>query len=394
MRAVFADTGYWVAISNPRDALHLQAKDLSRSLRPVHLVTSETVLTEYLNDFSQRGQFLRRAAVALIERLRSDPNTTIVRQTSTHFWSAFDLYAARTDKAWSHTDCASFRIMERHRLSEALAYDKHFEQAGFKALLRRAYRGVLVPSSPQGVSRGMTLDTWCCSDVGLVRSSNQDAFECLPEGRLFMVADGMGGHADGDVASRIAVETIRDVLAADPGKLGSESDSLKRAVLAADARIRASSGGRVGTAAMGTTVVVLKLSADMRQAHWAHVGDSRLYRLRGALLELLTADHTEFGEAYRRTRPIPLDLPHTNQLLEVLGVGPPPKVGHGADAVQPGDLFLLCSDGLSGCVPPRSLQSELGLSRSLEATGTALLALSCAAGAPDNVTIVLLRIPT
>jgi len=85
MRAVFADTGYWIAISNPRDALHLQAKAVSRALSPVRLVTSETVLTEYLNDFGQRGEFLRRTAVRLTERLRRDPNTTIVRQTSPHF---------------------------------------------------------------------------------------------------------------------------------------------------------------------------------------------------------------------------------------------------------------------------------------------------------------------
>ena len=136
MRAVFADTGYWIAISNPRDALHFRAKTVSLALSPVRLVTSEMVLTEYLNDFGQRGEFLRRAAVKLTERLRKDPNTTIVRQASAHFWAAFDLYAARADKTWSHTDCASFRTMERYRLTEALTYDKHFEQAGFKALLR------------------------------------------------------------------------------------------------------------------------------------------------------------------------------------------------------------------------------------------------------------------
>ena len=136
MRAVFADTGYWIAISNPRDSLHLHAKDVSRALSPVCLVTSEMVLTEYLNDFGQRGTFLRRAAAKLTERLRRDANTTVVRQTSARFWAAVDFYAARADKAWSHTDCASFHIMERYRLTEALTYDKHFEQAGFRALLR------------------------------------------------------------------------------------------------------------------------------------------------------------------------------------------------------------------------------------------------------------------
>lgn len=138
MRVVFADTDYWIAVSNPRDALHTQARDLSRALHPVHVVTSEMVLTEYLNDFSRRGEFLRRAASTLVERLRKSANTTIVPQTTVQFWEAVSFYGTRSDKAWSHTDCASFRVMQVWRLREALTHDRNFEQAGFKALLRDA----------------------------------------------------------------------------------------------------------------------------------------------------------------------------------------------------------------------------------------------------------------
>jgi predicted nucleic acid-binding protein len=118
MSAVFADASYWIAMSNPRDSLHVQAKHFSRALHRVRLITTEMVLTEYLDDYSHRGEFLRKAAVASVERLRRDPNVTIVSQTSAQFRDALALYAARGDKTWSLTDCASFRIMQRYRLSQ------------------------------------------------------------------------------------------------------------------------------------------------------------------------------------------------------------------------------------------------------------------------------------
>jgi predicted nucleic acid-binding protein len=96
------------------------------------------VLTELLNDFASRGEDLRRAAVTAVERLQEDPRVLVVPQTSVLFREALLLYTARGDKAWSQTDCASFRIMEDHGLSEALTHDRHFEQAGFKALLRES----------------------------------------------------------------------------------------------------------------------------------------------------------------------------------------------------------------------------------------------------------------
>lgn len=136
MRTVFADAAYWIAMSNPRDFLHARAKELSRSHQTVHLVTSEMVLTEFLDDYCHRGEFFRRAAVAAVERLRKANNVTIIPQTSAQFLDALTLYAARSDKTWSLTDCTSFRIMEAHEIREALTHDTHFEQAGFRALLR------------------------------------------------------------------------------------------------------------------------------------------------------------------------------------------------------------------------------------------------------------------
>ena len=136
MRVVFADTGYWVALLNPHDELRDRAKKISESLNPVHIVTSEMVLTEVLNDFSKRGDYLRKVATELIDCIQENPNVTLISQTSKQFQQGLKLYKNRLDKNWSLTDCVSFKIMEDMSIYEALAYDKHFEQAGFIALLR------------------------------------------------------------------------------------------------------------------------------------------------------------------------------------------------------------------------------------------------------------------
>jgi predicted nucleic acid-binding protein len=138
MRTLFVDAVYWIGLLNPRDNLHEQTVSLSRSLdlNQICLVTTEMVLTEFLNAFAERGTALRRAAAELVLRLRQDVKTRIVPQTSPQFDEALQLYRSRHDKEWSHTDCASFRVMEQEGITEALSYDRHFEQAGFKALMR------------------------------------------------------------------------------------------------------------------------------------------------------------------------------------------------------------------------------------------------------------------
>ena len=136
MKTVFADTGYWIALLDPQDTLHSKAINLSITFTQVQIVTSEMVLTEILNHFSKRGNFLRSAAANFIESLQENPAITIIPQTDSIFQQALILYKQRPDQAWSHTDCSSFCIMQQQNILEALAYDKHFEQAGFIALLR------------------------------------------------------------------------------------------------------------------------------------------------------------------------------------------------------------------------------------------------------------------
>jgi predicted nucleic acid-binding protein len=136
MRAVFADTGYWVAVIHPHDGLHEQAMAVSAQLGECSLVSSEMVLVEVLNTFSGRGQHLREAASRTVREITADPNVEVFPQTPQLFREALALYEARADKNWSLTDCASFVIMKKRRIDEALTDDHHYIQNGFKALLK------------------------------------------------------------------------------------------------------------------------------------------------------------------------------------------------------------------------------------------------------------------
>ncbi len=136
MKLTFADTGYWIALVNPDDALHASAKSISRSLSPMKIITSEMVLTELLNAFCRKGETFRKTAVEFVQDLYEDSDIEIVPQSSDRFKAALRLYEQRLDQAWSLTDCDSFQIMQQRKIQEALAYDRHFEQAGFMALLR------------------------------------------------------------------------------------------------------------------------------------------------------------------------------------------------------------------------------------------------------------------
>lgn len=136
MRQVFADAVFWTALLSPRDSLHLKAWELSQTIPREWVVTSEMVLTEMLNTLSNHGPISRTAAVRTVEAFGISGDTIVVRQTPEQFERALQRYKRGADQEWSLTDCASFLIMEDMGIREALTYDQHFVQAGFKALLR------------------------------------------------------------------------------------------------------------------------------------------------------------------------------------------------------------------------------------------------------------------
>ena len=134
MKVVFVDTGFWIARFIPNDNHHQRATEVTKALGAARLLTSEMVLNEFLAALSRAS--LRSTAVAAVRKIVANPNVEVVPQTSIQFREAFEFYAKHADKAWSLTDCASFKLMAERGVSEALAHDHHFEQAGFKALLR------------------------------------------------------------------------------------------------------------------------------------------------------------------------------------------------------------------------------------------------------------------
>jgi predicted nucleic acid-binding protein len=129
----FADTGYWIALANTQDELHQRARTWSRRIR-ARLVTTDAVLLEVADAFA--GDRWRSVAVALIEDVLDDPEITVVPLDRPLFIQALALYRSRADKEWGLTDCISFVVMQERGITEALAYDQHFVQAGFSALLR------------------------------------------------------------------------------------------------------------------------------------------------------------------------------------------------------------------------------------------------------------------
>lgn len=135
MRMVFADANYWIGLFNPRDQLHTIALAASRKLGRTRLVTSEMVLVEVLNGLAKYIG-LRASIIAAVDAISANPNTEIVPQTAMLFREALGFYRAHQDKEWGLTDCSSFIIMRQRGLTEALTSDRHFEQAGFRALLR------------------------------------------------------------------------------------------------------------------------------------------------------------------------------------------------------------------------------------------------------------------
>lgn len=136
MRVVFADTGYWIATLDPGDGLHEKAQVVTEQMRPIQILTTDMVLVELLTSMSRRGEYNRRLAAETVRALMTSPDVEVVEQTRAQFEAAVARYAFRLDQQWSVTDCASFLLMEERYVKEALAYDRHFEQAGFVALLR------------------------------------------------------------------------------------------------------------------------------------------------------------------------------------------------------------------------------------------------------------------
>ena len=243
------------------------------------------------------------------------------------------------------------------------------------------------------------------TDVGMKRTHNEDYFSIIEDEQLFMVADGMGGHASGEVASKMSAETIgeffqrtKDEEATWPFKMDRRLNYIENrlvcSVKLANYRIFHAAASDIRYKGMGTTLVSVLLAGD--KLHVGHVGDSRCYRSRRVGLQQITRDHSLL-EDYKDAKPDMTEeeernFPHKNVITRALGMREAVEVDIKNHAIEDGDIFLLCSDGLSGMVPDRDLQETIQtFSNDLERCVAELVDRANRNGGVDNITCLLLQ---
>ncbi len=248
----------------------------------------------------------------------------------------------------------------------------------------------------------MQLESYARTDPGPVREQNEDALLVDLERGIFVVADGMGGHAAGEVASAMAVNAVHEILigqedpdetrlvrdleAADAADLLRER--LRYAMNQASISIRRESEFRPETRGMGTTLVVLVIEGA--QAHIAHVGDSRAYMWRTGRLTRLTRDHTVVQQeidAGRLTPELARLARHKHMLTQSVGYHGPVEPDSTTRWIEPGDVFILCSDGMTEPLEDEVIQKIIESTPS-DRLADALVEAALAAGGEDNVTVV------
>lgn len=239
----------------------------------------------------------------------------------------------------------------------------------------------------------------CQTDVGMRRSHNQDSHASLPatdqeqwqtRGHVFLVADGMGAHAVGELASKLAADSIPHIYSkhAQEGPIA----ALRKAFVEANLNIHNRGQANKEFEGMGTTATAIVVRPE--GAWVGHVGDSRAYRIRDGVLEQLSFDHSLVWELARRQKKNPDELEGVPSNVIIRSLGPEPLVQVDVEGPHPlvaGDTFLLCSDGLSGPVPERHMGAVASVLPPHEACRF-LIHLANSSGGPDNITAIVVRL--
>jgi serine/threonine protein phosphatase PrpC len=242
------------------------------------------------------------------------------------------------------------------------------------------------------------------TDVGMKRAHNEDYFALIEDEQLFIVADGMGGHASGEVASKLAAEVIgefyrhsKDQDATWPYRYDHNLSYVENRMVAsirlANARIHESASKNPHLRGMGTTIVAFIIKGDA--AFVAHVGDSRCYRVRNGDVQLLTRDHSLL-EDYKEARPDMTEeearnFPHKNVITRALGMRDNVVVDISRVDLQSGDRFVLCSDGLSGMLSDEEIHQIAERHEDLEQAVAEMIERANEAGGTDNITAMLVE---
>jgi len=251
---------------------------------------------------------------------------------------------------------------------------------------------------------GMRIEFAGDTHVGMKRDHNEDSLLIMPEEDLFVVADGMGGHASGEIASKLAVDTVKsfftDTAQDDeitwPFRTGREDDydanRLITAIKLGNQRIFEASSSQPQLRGMGTTAVAIYYGGG--RLFVAHVGDSRCYMFRGRVLTPLTEDHSllnDFRKSLSLTEEEERNFPHKNIIVRALGMKNTVEVDLQILTPKPEDVYLLCSDGLTGEVEDLDIEQVLQEETSLDKACQRLVRMANDNGGRDNVTVILVR---
>jgi PPM family protein phosphatase len=236
------------------------------------------------------------------------------------------------------------------------------------------------------------LDFSIFSDAGRVRHNNEDCAAAAPEINLYVLCDGMGGLEAGERASQLAVETVLQQSRAAATTASPSADLLAATVESANAKIHKAARDAGSKSGMGSTIVAIQFHGD--RAFVAHVGDSRIYRLRRGDFAQITEDHSFVAEQVRRGILTQEEADRSqlqNVLIRALGVEPSVKVDTAEELVLEGDTFLLCSDGLTRELSDEQIAGVLEESGSANEAAARLVRLANQAGGGDNVTVIVIR---
>jgi len=231
------------------------------------------------------------------------------------------------------------------------------------------------------------------SDPGRIRPSNEDFFIANVKGAIFLVADGMGGHAAGEIASQLAATTVEEALLNDGAEL-TTAQRLQFAIQKANETVFETQRARPDCRGMGTTLTVLAFRES--QSYVAHVGDSRAYLMRDNILNQLTQDHSVVWPLYKSAIISKEDIsrhPQKNLITRSIGTQPQVEADLHEGVAQEGDVYLLCSDGLTDVLSDRQILELLAEKcRSSQELSDMLVDAANAGGGPDNITAIVVRL--
>jgi serine/threonine protein phosphatase PrpC len=246
------------------------------------------------------------------------------------------------------------------------------------------------------MNRPLRLKFFGLSDIGLVRPNNEDVWTALPDIGFFALADGMGGHLSGEVAAKEAIEHLSNIFGSNPlpSPFCSKkmSEQMRESIESANQWVYRMSKKKSTLAGMGTTLCCLHWTPHA--VIYAHVGDSRIYRLRNGKLDLLTQDHSLFAKWLamgKRAQECGTPYPYKNVITRAIGTHPRSNPEIASCPYEPNDLFILCTDGLTDVLSNEDIKKIIDRSTDLSIAAERLIQKAKIMGSNDNITVLMIQ---